>query len=269
MGQGLNRAISEGIVKREDLFVTSKLWNTNHLAEHVEPACRKSLEDLNIGYLDLYLIHFPIALKHVPVEKKYPPEWMYDAPKIQLEKRAPMHLTWAAMEKLVGLGLTRHIGVSNFNVQLLSDVLSYATIPPFANQIELHPYLTQQKLVTFCQENNVQVVAFSPLGSASYVEIGGDGGHGIGPLKEPAVLAIAERLGRTPAQVILRWNVQRGVAVIPKSSQAARNAENSRIFDFTLTEEDMAAVAGLNRNARFNDPGVYGVFMGQCMPIFC
>jgi len=273
VGQGINKAISEGIVKREDLFITSKLWNTNHLAEHVEPACRKSLADLNCGYLDLYLIHFPIALRHVPEDKKYPPEWVYDpdspSPKIVLEKRAPMHLTWAAMEKLVDKQLTRRIGVSNFNVQLLSDVLSYAVIPPYANQIELHPYLVQQKLVTFCQDNNVQCVAFSPLGSASYIEIGGDAGFGKGPLSEAVVLKIAEGHGRTAAQVILRWNVQRGVAVIPKSSQASRNTENSQIFDFELTEEEMSQIASLNRNVRFNDPGVYGVFMGQAMPIFC
>ena len=184
VGQGINRAIAEGIVKREDLFITSKLWNSNHLAEHVELACRKTLSDLNLEYVDLYLIHFPIALKHVPFDKKYPSNWVYDPesanPKIQLERRAPMHLTWAAMEKLVEKGLTKHIGVSNFNVQLLSDVLSYAVIPPYANQLELHPYLVQQRLVNYCQENNVKVVAFSPLGSASYVEIGGDGGHGQG-----------------------------------------------------------------------------------------
>jgi D-xylose reductase len=119
-GNGIKRAIDEGIVTREDLWITSKLWNTYHKPEHVEMACRKSLADLQLSYLDLYLIHFPIAQKYVPIETRYPPEWVFDPaaqnPKIELELRAPMHLTWAAMEGLMASSLVRRIGVCNFQV---------------------------------------------------------------------------------------------------------------------------------------------------------
>ncbi|KAJ1401294.1 NADP-dependent oxidoreductase domain-containing protein, partial [Ochromonadaceae sp. CCMP2298] len=271
-GNGIKRAIDEGIVKREDLWITSKLWNTYHKAEHVELACRKSLADLQLDYVDLYLIHFPIALKYVPIETRYPPEWIYDptaeSPKIEKELHAPVHLTWAAMEQLVGLGLTKRVGVCNFNVQLLTDLLSYASIPPYTNQFELHPYLAQQALVDFCQANAVQVTGFSPLGSPSYVEMGMDKGLGVGALEEPVVKAAAAAHGKTPAQVVLRWNVQRGVAVIPKASQPAHMAENAAIFDFELDAAQMEQISGLNRNARFNDPGVFCAFMGGAIPIF-
>jgi D-xylose reductase len=272
VGEGINRAISEGIVTRDDLWITSKLWNTYHLSEHVEPACRKSLKDLNIEYFDLYMIHFPISLKFVPFETRYPPEWVHDPlsanPRIELETRAPTHLTWFEMEKLVDSKLTKHIGVCNFNYQLLTDVLSYARIAPYANQIELHPYLTQNQLVEFCVSRSIRLVGYSPLGSISYVEIGGDGGLGSGVLSESVITEIATKHGRSPAQIVLRWNVQRGVSVIPKSNQAAHNVENQKIFDFELSGEEMSAVASLNRGRRFNDPGVYGAYMGQTLPIF-
>lgn len=284
VGMGIKQAIDEGIVKREELWVTTKLWNTYHLEEHVELACRKSMEDLQLEYLDLYLIHFPIALKFVPFEKRYPPEWIHDPdaenPKVELEPKAPMHLTWKAMEGLMKAGLTRNIGVCNFNVQLLSDLLSYATIRPYANQIELHPYLTQQALLDYCQLENIHVTAFSPFGSSSYVEIGMDGGLGKGLLDLPMINAIAashgsvdggenDKTAKSPAQVLLRWAVQRGTSVIPKASQLHHMAENANIFDFELTEDEMAKISALNQNIRFNDPGVYGKFMGRSMPIFC
>lgn len=273
VGNGIKRALEEGIVKREDLWITSKLWNTYHKAEHVEPACRKTLEDLQLEYLDLYLIHFPIALKFVPFETRYPPEWIFDpsgeAPSVVLEPNAPMHLTWKAMEESVhAKGLSRNIGVANFNVQLLSDLLSYATVRPYLNQVELHPLLVQQSLVDWSKAASVRLTAFSPLGSPSYVELGMDQGLGGGALTSPIVLEIAAVHGKTPAQVLLRWGIDRGVSVVPKATQPQHLAENANIFDFKLTEEQVAAIASLDRNARFNDPGVYGKFMGRAMPIF-
>jgi D-xylose reductase len=244
VGQGIRRAIEEGVVMREDLWVTSKLWNTYHKAEHVEKACRKSLADLSLDYLDLYLVHFPIALKYVPIEERYPPEWIHDPsaekPTIVEETNAPMHLTWRAMEELVLDKLCKRIGVCNFNVQLLSDLLSYAAIPPYLNQVELHPYLVQQTLLDWCASRNVRCTAFSPLGSPSYVSLGADKGLGEGVLQDSAVLEIAETHGRTAAQVVLRWNLQRGVSIVPKSSRLERTKENAAAQDFTLTKEEVS-----------------------------
>lgn len=245
VGKGIQQALSEKLVTREDLWITSKLWNTYHLPEHVEAACRKSLQDLQLEYLDLYMVHFPISLKFVPFEKRYPPEWIHDPsaehPKIELEKRAPMHLTWHAMEALVHERLTRFIGVCNFSYQLLSDLLSYANIAPYAHQMELHPYLVQPQLVEFCLSNGLKVVAFSPFGSPSYVEMGMDGGLGVGPLAESSVVEIAAAHQKTPAQVVLRWALQRGVAVIPKSCQQEHVRENLAAQDLALSEQEVSA----------------------------
>ncbi len=150
VGEGIAAAIAQGLVTRDELWITSKLWNTFHAPEHVELACRKSLADLGLDYLDLYLIHFPIALAYVPIETRYPPEWIYDPDAENPEMvRAPvpLHETWAAMECLVDLGLVRQIGICNYNSALVHDLMSYAKIPPAALQIEAHPYLTQDKLV--------------------------------------------------------------------------------------------------------------------------
>ncbi len=243
VGLGIKQAIDKGIVRREELWITSKLWNTYHLQDHVELACKKTLDDLQLDYLDLYMIHFPISLKFVPFEVRYPPEWMHDmqadAPRIELETKAPMHLTWRAMEELVSKKLAVNIGVCNFSYQLLADLLSYAVITPYALQIELHPYLTQTQLVDFCMTNGLKVVAFSPLGSPSYVELGMDGGLGAGPLKEPVVAEIAERLGKSSAQIVLRWGIQRGCSVIPKSNRSERIVENMDVLNFELTSEEV------------------------------
>jgi diketogulonate reductase-like aldo/keto reductase len=129
-GQGIKRALDEGIVKREDLFVTSKLWQTFHKKEHVKMACKKTLEDLGLEYVDLYLIHFPIALKFVPIETRYPPGWKYDEESGMVEDPTPLAETWAAMEELVAEGLVKHIGLSNMGVGLIRDVCSYAKVKP-------------------------------------------------------------------------------------------------------------------------------------------
>jgi diketogulonate reductase-like aldo/keto reductase len=271
VGQGIKRAIDAGVCTRSDLWVTSKLWNTYHRKEHVRAACERSLSDLGLQYVDLYLIHFPICLKFVPFETRYPPEWVHDpsaaSPQIE-EDPVPVSETWAAMEALVDAGLAKNIGVANFNVQSVADLLSYCRIRPSVNQVEVHPYLPQARLLQYCKKHGVHVTAFSPLGSASYVELGMDQKLGGGCLTEVAVLAVAEAVGRTPAQVVLRYGVQRGLSIIPKSSRVERVVENFSLFDFTLTEEQMASVEGLSRGARFNDAGVYSQFMGGYLPIF-
>ena len=259
VGEGIKRAIDEGLCTREDLWVTSKLWNTYHHPDHVVMAMDQSLHDLGLDYLDLYLIHFPIALEYVPIETRYPPEWVFDpAADIPCMKPAkvPLSDTWKAMETLVDSGLTRHIGVCNYGVSLLRDLLNYARIPPAVLQIESHPYLTQEKLVRFCAEEDIAVTAFSPLGALSYLELDmAQANESV--LVQQAVTDIATRVGKTPAQVVLRWGVQRGNAIIPKTSKPERLIENAGLFDFELTADDMAAINLLNKNQRFNDPGVF------------
>lgn len=259
VGEGIRRAIDEGLCTREELWVTSKLWNTYHHPDHVVMAMDQTLHELGLDYLDLYMIHFPIALEFVPFETRYPPEWFHDPDEdIPMLKpaRVPLQDTWRAMETLVDSGLTQHIGVCNYGVSLLRDALNYARIPPAVLQVESHPYLTQEKLLRFCAEEDIAVTAFSPLGALSYLELDmASASESV--LQQPAVTAIAERLGRTPAQVVLRWGVQRGTSIIPKTSRPERLVENASLFDFELTGADMQAISALNRHQRFNDPGVF------------
>ena len=158
------------------------------------------------------------------------------------------------MEQLVTEGLVREIGVCNFGCSLLRDLLSYAEIAPSVLQVEMHPYLTQEKLLRFCQESNIAVTAFSPLGAQSYFSLNmAEVSESL--LEREIMREIAGCHDRTPAQVALRWGVQRGTAVVPKTTRVERLHENFSIFDFELSEEEMTAISGLNRNRRFNDPG--------------
>lgn len=257
VGQGIARAISEGVCTREDLKVTSKLWNTFHAKEHVELALQKSLSDLGLTYLDAYLIHFPIAQPFVPLETRYPPEWIFDpesdTPEM-ITAPVPLHETWQAMELLSEKGLVKEIGVCNYNSGLLNDLMSYAKIKPAQLQIESHPYLTQERLIKLATQYNISVTAFSPLGALSYLELD-MANQSESVLQQPVVMEAAERLNKTPAQVVLRWGVQRGCSIIPKSSNLNRLKENISIFDFSLSENEMNSISQLNANKRFNDPG--------------
>jgi D-xylose reductase len=271
VGQGIARAIDEGLVTREDLWITSKLWNTYHAPEHVEPAIRRTLSDLGVEYVDLYLIHFPISLRFVPFEERYPPEWLFDpdANPARMEfEDVPIASTWAAMEALVGAGLTRNTGVCNMTTGFLADLLAGASIPPAVLQVEMHPYLTQERLLRYARQNDIAVTAFSPLGAGSYIGLG-MATTGQSVLEHPVVRGIAERMGATPAQVVLAWAMQRGTNPIAKSSSADRLRENLAAGDLTLSEDDMAAMSGLNQNLRFNDPGQFceAAFNTFC-PIF-
>jgi D-xylose reductase len=259
VGAGLQSVIQNKIARRDDLWVTSKLWNTDHARQHVRPACERSLRDLRLDYLDLYLIHFPIALEYVPPKKRYPAGWFYepDAAEPRMKPaRVPIAETWQAMEELVRAGSVRNIGVSNFGVSLLRDLLSYAEIRPSVLQVESHPYLTHEKLFRFCREQKIAFTAFSPLGAASYFSLG-MATESESVLNEPVIRDAAARLGKTPAQIVLRWGVQRGTAIIPKTTRPERLRENLAIYDFELSSIEMDAISGLNRNRRFNDPGVF------------
>jgi D-xylose reductase len=271
VGEGIRRAIGQGLCRREDLWVTSKLWNNYHAHEHVRPAVERSLRDLKLDYLDLYLIHFPIALRYVPFEVRYPPEWVYDPGAQQPRMEAvgvPISETWGAMEELVAAGLVRNVGVCNFGVSLLRDLQSYARMRPAVLQVELHPYLTQQKLFRYCGENQIAVTAFSPLGAQSYFSLG-MAQHEESVLDQAVVRSAADRHGKTPAQVVLRWGVQRGTAVVPKTSRPERLRENVDLFDFELSAEEMRGIGGLDRGRRFNDPGEFcEQAFGMFFPIY-
>ncbi|XP_069007089.1 aldo-keto reductase family 1 member A1-B isoform X1 [Embiotoca jacksoni] len=232
-------------LRREDVFVTSKLWNTQHHAEDVELALLKTLKDLKLEYLDLYLIHWPYAFQRgdVPFPKKEDGTLLYDD--------TDYKLTWAAMEKLVGKGLVRSIGLSNFNSRQIDDVLSVASIKPTVLQVEGHPYLAQVELLTHCRDRGLVMTAYSPLGSPDRAWK-----HPDEPvlLQEPVVASLAEKYQKSPAQIILRWQAQRGVVTIPKSVTESRIRENLQVFDFSLEAEEMKSITALNRGWRYIVP---------------
>jgi len=251
--------LDEGLIKREDLFVTSKLWNTCHRPENVEAACRKTLEDLQLEYLDLYLIHFPISLKFVPFDVRYPAEWIDDPnseAKCLVEDPVPYYQTYAAMEELQKKGLVKAIGISNVNTAFVGDVLSYAKIKPAVLQVELHPYLAQPKLIKFCKMKGIAMTGYSSFGAPSYLELDLAKPHE-SCFEEPCVKEIAAAHGKSVAQVLLKWSAQQGLAVIPKSNNENRIKENHDLYSFTLNADQMKAISALDRNRRFNDPGVY------------
>jgi D-xylose reductase len=242
VGEGIKRAIAEGIVTRKELWITSKLWNTFHKKEHVKPALERTLSDLGVDYLDSYLIHFPIAQPYVPFETRYPPEWLLDPeadkPTMELAP-VPLYETWQGMEALVEVGLVKNIGVCNYNTGLLNDLMAYAKIKPSELQIESHPYLTQEKLIRLANNYGISVTSFSPLGSLSYLEMNmAETLDSV--LKKQVVIDAAKAHNRTPAQIVLRWGIQRGCSIIPKSTNIGRLQENISIFDFSLTDNQMA-----------------------------
>jgi D-xylose reductase len=263
-GKGIATSVAAGHCTREDLWVTSKLWNTYHRKEHVRPACEKTLKDLGLDYLDLYLVHFPIAMRYVDFDDRYPPGWIFDpqaaAPKIEFDS-VPLAETWRAMEALVTAGMVRQIGISNFNSALLTDLMAYSSIKPAVLQIESHPLLAQEALIRLATQYGIAITAFSPLGAQSYISLG-SASDADSALTAAAVVEAAERTRKTPAQVVLRWGVQRGTAIIPSSTSPDRLRENIDLFDFELNDDEMTAISALDQKHRFNDPAKF------CEPAF-
>lgn len=258
-GEGVNRAIKEGIIKREDIFITSKLWNTFHAKEHVKKVLKRTLSDWNLEYVDLFLIHFPIAQKYVDPEERYPPSIVNDKEKnVAYFQNTPISETWAALEECVEEGLCKNIGISNFNAGLIRDLLTYAKIRPAVLQIEHHPYLTQEALVKYVQSENIAITAYSTFGPQSFIEMNHPAvNQQVLVLEHPTVQNIAKAHSRTPAQVILRWATQRNIAVIPKTNNQERLQQNLKSYDFDLTEGQLKQISDLNINLRFNDPATW------------
>lgn len=257
VGQGIKNAIANGVVKRDDLWVTSKLWNTFHAKEHVKMACEKTLSDLGLEYLDLYLIHFPIALKYVPIDERYPPEWDHvPGQGLVVDEQTTFRETWEAMEELVELGLVKNIGVANYSCALLMDLHKYAKIPPSVLQVEFHPYLQRPKLMEFAKSKGMTVTAFSSFGDISYQQIFDL--KGVQPIiTHPTVKKIAEKHSKSCGQVLLRFASQQDIIVIPKSCNDGRIKENLESMLFDLDDEDMTQLKSLECGKKFNDPGFF------------
>ncbi|XP_012283356.1 aldose reductase [Orussus abietinus] len=241
VGEAINEKIKEGVIKREDIFVTSKLWNTAHRPDLVEPALKKTLSDLGLEYLDLYLIHWPFAFKEG--EEIFPS----DADGKTQSSDVDYVDTWKAMENVFEKGLAKNIGISNFNSQQIDRLLSNCKVKPSTNQVECHPYLPQVKLSEFCKSKGIVITAYSPLGSPDRPWAKPND-----PLllEDPKIKSLATKYKKTPAQVVLRYQVQRGHIVIPKSVSKKRLKENFEIFDFTLAPEDIQLIHTFDCNGR-------------------
>lgn len=260
-GEGVARAIKEGIVKREDLFIVSKLWQSFHDYDQVEPITRKQLADWGVDYFDLWVIHFPVALKYVDPKVRYPPGWYNDDAGTKIEhSKAKLEDTWRAMEDVKAKGLAKSIGVSNYNGALLLDMFTYAKTKPATLQIEHHPYYVQPNLLKLAEQHGIAVTAYSSFGPQSFIEcdmkVAADT-----PLlfDHPVITKIAEAHGKTPAQVLLRWSTQRGLSVIPKSNSQHRLQQNLDVTSFDLKDDEISAISDLDKNLKFNVPTNYGI----------
>ena len=243
IGKAFNDAFKAGEVKREDLFVTSKLWNNRHDPKIVQRAFESTLADLNIGYLDLYLIHWPVALK----ESVLIPESAADMVSLS---DLPLAKTWEAMVKLTESDPLKSVGVSNFSEVKIKDITAKVGKKPAVNQVELHPYLQQSSLKSFCDTEEIVLTAYSPLGSYDRPT---DRSANNEPnlFEDPILEKIAQEQNISVAQVMLAWAVNRGTTVIPKSTNDERMAQNLAAADIELTDNQMGRITSLDRHYRF------------------
>lgn len=242
VGAAIKAKIDEGVVERKDLFITSKLWNTFHSPGLVEGALKVTLENLELEYIDLYLIHWPLGYKEggalFPTDEKGAIEFS------DIDYRD----TWKAMEEVCKKGLTKSIGLSNFNFSQINNVLEMCTIKPAVVQVECHPYLNQKRLIAELAKLDIRVVAYSPLGSPDRPWAKPEDPQ---LLADTKLLDLAAKHNKTPAQILIRYQIERGVGVIPKSVTKGRIEENFKVFDFELDGEDLKNLAGFDCGGRF------------------
>lgn len=249
VGNAIQQTIKDGLVNREELFITSKLWNNSHKKDEVERAIENSLNDFQLDYFDLYLIHWPLAFKKELAQSK---DDLYSLEEVPLED------TWRGMIEVKNKKLTRHIGVSNYNIPKIDLLVQKTDVTPEVNQIELHPYLQQRELVRNCQKRNVLVTAYSPLGSRHLINTDKS------ITQHPVIANLVQKKQCTAAQIILAWGINRGTAVIPKSVTPSRIQENFEAIDIEFSKEEMQSIAEIDRNERnvtgnfaFFDNGAY------------
>ncbi|KAI1488787.1 Aldo/keto reductase [Biscogniauxia mediterranea] len=231
------KGIRAANVPREDIWVTSKLWNSDHRPEEATVAIKKSISDLGVGYLDLYLIHWPVAF--VPGEGT------------KLDKDTTIVDTWRIMENFVWAGLTRYIGISNFSKKDVKTILDICVICPYAHEFETHPYLQQQQFINFHKEKGIKVIAYSPLANTNPTY-----NRGLAPiLEDPFWVDLAKKKNSTVAQAVLGWGIQRGVSVIPKSVREDHIKENYGSLDIRFTDDEMEEIEKQDKKTRMNNPG--------------
>lgn len=235
VGDAISQALKEGVITRDEVFITSKLWNTDHAKDQVGPACRKTLKHLGLDCLDLYLIHWPITGNKGP---KVDP---------------PLEETWKAMEDLVDKGLVKAIGVSNYSISKMQALMEYARIPPAVLQVEIHPYFRNDDLILWCREKGIHVTAYSSLGSPDSASMFANRKNVPKLMDHPVVKEVAESSGHNVGQVLLRWGVQRGLTVLPKSVNPSRIASNLQLFDWQLTEEEFEKLSTFEEQYRMLD----------------
>lgn len=238
IGRALSDAIRDGDVTRKDLWITSKLANTNHRMQDVKPALEQTLRDLMLDYLDLYLIHWPVAMN-----PDKPDEFLS-------QEEVPLHETWTAMEKCLNIGLVHHIGVSNFNIEKLKEVTNGAQYKPELNQVEMHPFLPQKSLMDYCHANLIHMTAYSPLGSMDRSEEMKSQDEPI-LIEQPVIIDVAKKHQASPAQILISWSVHRNIAVIPKSTNETRMKANFEAMSISLDAEDMDKIDSLEGTYRF------------------
>jgi alcohol dehydrogenase (NADP+) len=243
IGNALTDAMKEGEVTREELFITSKLWNSEHDKNDVLPALKKTIKDLKLDYLDLYLIHWPVSVKRNTSFPLKPEDFISP-------EDMPITETWQGMIDAKGQGLSKHIGVSNFSINRLQELMDMGKEIPEMNQVESHPYMNQHELINFCSQHQILLTAYSPLGSRDRSS-GMKADDEPNLLEDPVLKKMAETHHCSVAQVILSWNIHRGVAVIPKSVNEGRLKENLSASDVSLSENDMKQINELDRGFRF------------------